>query len=245
MKKSVLFAALGGMAAFAGTAGAQEIGRVLSATPVIQQVAVPRQVCSNQPMVVQQPNSGAGAVVGGIAGGAVGNTIGHGSGRAAATAIGIIGGALLGNNIEGSGRQVQNVQQCSTQTSYENRTMGYDVVYEYAGREYNTQMPYDPGPTIRVQVTPLGANEGPPDTAGYGVPYGQGQQGMAPPPVQQVQSVQPAVVAGAVAPGYPAYGAPAYPVYAPAPFYPAYGPAPIGLSLGIGFSSGGHRHHGR
>ena len=86
MKKSVLFAALGGMAAFAGTAGAQEVGRVLSATPVVQQVAVPRQVCSNQPMVVQQPNSGAGAVVGGIAGGAVGNTIGHGSGRAAATA---------------------------------------------------------------------------------------------------------------------------------------------------------------
>jgi uncharacterized protein YcfJ len=242
MKKSVLFAALGGMAVFAGTAGAQEVGRVLSATPVVQQVAVPRQVCSNQPMMVQQPNSGAGAVVGGIAGGAVGNTIGHGSGRAAATAIGIIGGALLGNNIEGSGRQVQNVQQCSTQTSYENRTMGYNVVYEYAGREYNTQMPYDPGPTIRLQVTPLAANEEAPDTAGYG---SYGQQNMAPPPMQQVQSVQPAVVAGAVAPGYPVYGAPAYPMYAPAPYYPAYGPAPIGLSLGIGFSSGGHRHHGR
>ena len=72
--------------------------------------------------------------------------------------------------IEGSGRQVQNVQQCSTQTSYENRTMGYDVVYEYAGREYSTQMPYDPGPTIRVQVTPLGADERSPDTAGYGSP---------------------------------------------------------------------------
>lgn len=241
MKKSILFAALGGIAAFAGAAGAEEVGRVLSATPMVQQVAVPRQVCSNQPMVVQQPNSGAGAVVGGIAGGALGNTIGHGSGRAAATAIGIIGGALLGNNIEGSGRQVQNVQQCSTQTSYENRTMGYDVVYEYAGREYNTQMPYDPGPTIRLQVTPIGASDAAPDPAGYGSPYGQGQQVMAP-PIQQVQSVQPAVVAGTVAPGYPPYGAPAYPVYAPAPSYPAYGPAPIGLSLGIGFS-GGHRHH--
>lgn len=240
MKKSVLVAALGGMAALAGAAGAEEVGRVLSATPVYQQVAVPRQVCSNQPMAVQQPNSGAGAVVGGIAGGALGNTIGHGSGRAAATAIGLIGGALLGNNIEGTGRQVQYVQQCSTQTSYENRTMGYNVVYEYAGREFNTQMPYDPGPTIRLQVTPVGANEASPD-AGYGTSYGQSQQVMAP-PVQQVQSVQPAVVAGTVAPGYPGYAAPAYPVYAPAPSYPVYGPAPIGLSLGIGFS-GGHRHH--
>ena len=86
MKKSVLFSAMGVLAAFGGSASAEEVGRVISSTPVVQQVAVPRQVCSDQPMAVQQPNSGAGAVVGGIAGGALGNTIGHGSGRAAATA---------------------------------------------------------------------------------------------------------------------------------------------------------------
>jgi len=44
--------------------------------------------------------SGGGAVAGGVIGGVVGNQIGHGSGRAAATALGVIGGALLGNNIE-------------------------------------------------------------------------------------------------------------------------------------------------
>ncbi|HJS05862.1 MAG TPA: glycine zipper 2TM domain-containing protein [Variovorax sp.] len=44
--------------------------------------------------------SGGGAVAGGVLGGVVGNQFGHGSGRAAATALGVVGGALLGNSIE-------------------------------------------------------------------------------------------------------------------------------------------------
>ena len=44
--------------------------------------------------------TGGGAVAGGVLGGVVGNQFGHGSGRAAATALGVVGGALLGNNIE-------------------------------------------------------------------------------------------------------------------------------------------------
>jgi outer membrane lipoprotein SlyB len=44
--------------------------------------------------------SGGGAVAGGLIGGVVGNQIGHGGGRAAATALGLVGGALLGNSIE-------------------------------------------------------------------------------------------------------------------------------------------------
>ena len=44
--------------------------------------------------------SGAGAVTRGVIGGVVGNQFGHGSGRAAATALGLVGGALLGNAVE-------------------------------------------------------------------------------------------------------------------------------------------------
>ena len=138
------------------------MARVMSATPVVQQVAVPRQVCINQQVVVNQPGgtSGAGAVIGGVAGGVLGNQVGHGGGRAAATVLGVVGGAVLGNTIEGnqaSNARVQDVQNCTTQTFYENRISGYNVRYEYAGREYQTQMPYDPGPSIRVQVqvTPI------------------------------------------------------------------------------------------
>jgi uncharacterized protein YcfJ len=237
MRKSVAGAAMGVLASMGAIAQAQEVGRVISATPIVQQVAVPRQVCSNQPMVVQAPTTGAGAIMGGIAGGAIGNTVGGGSGRAAATAIGLIGGALLGNSIEGRGQQVQNTPQCTTQTSYENRTTGYDVRYEYAGREYSMQMPYDPGATVPLQVSPMASSAPPQDYAPQS----------APPPAMVVP--QRAVVANAPPPGY-AYGYPAYPaaypVYQAYPVYPApaYYP-PVGISLGFGFYGGGHHGHWR
>jgi uncharacterized protein YcfJ len=139
------------------SAQAQEIlARVITSTAVIQQVAVPRQVCNTAVVVSEAPKSGAGAAIGAIAGGAMGNAVGNGSGRALATMIGLVGGAVVGNNVEGSKNQTQNVQQCSTQTSYENRTMHYDVVYEYADKRYSIQMLNDPGQYVRLSVTPVG-----------------------------------------------------------------------------------------
>ena len=156
--KVLVLPALATFGAFFGvSAQAQDIlARVISSTPVIQQVAVPRQVCSTASVVSEAPNSGAGAVMGAIAGGAMGNAVGNGSGRALATMIGLVGGAVVGNNVEGSKNQTQNVQQCSTQTSYENRTMHYDVVYEYADKRYSIQMLNDPGQYVRLSVTPVG-----------------------------------------------------------------------------------------
>ena len=49
----------------------------------------------------QGQTSGAGAVLGAVVGGFLGNQIGKGSGRAAATGVGILGGAVAGNAIEG------------------------------------------------------------------------------------------------------------------------------------------------
>lgn len=153
MKRTMLLAILLGVA---GWASAQEMGRVLSSTPIIQQVGVPRQACGNETLYSGSPNTGAGAVMGAIAGGAMGNAVGGGSGRAAATAIGLIGGALLGNQIEGNGPpRYQNVQRCVNETYYENRTVGYNVTYEYAGRQYSTQTRHDPGQWIPVSVQPL------------------------------------------------------------------------------------------
>ncbi len=135
---------------------AQEVASVISSTPVIQQVAVPRQVCTTEQVAVQPAKSGAGAVMGGIAGGAMGNAVGDGSGRTAATLLGIVGGAILGDKIEGApAAQTQNVQRCSTQNFYESRTVAYNVVYQYAGKQYSVQMPRDPGPTVRLQITPI------------------------------------------------------------------------------------------
>ena len=116
MKKTVILTAV----ALCTTAvWAQEQGRVLSATPIVQQVGVPQQVCGNETVYSGSRNSGAGAVMGAIAGGAAGNAIGKGNGRVAATALGVIGGAVLGNQIEGSGRpQYETVQRCTTENVF-------------------------------------------------------------------------------------------------------------------------------
>ena len=158
MKKALLLSTVAASSLLAFNASAQDIlAKVLSSTPVVQQIAVPRQVCSNQQVIAPAPKSGGGAVLGAIAGGAVGNAIGNGTGRALATMIGLAGGAIVGDRIEGGGNQVQNVQQCSTQTFYENRTIHYNVVYDYQGTQYNVQMAQDPGPFVKLQVTPVGA----------------------------------------------------------------------------------------
>jgi uncharacterized protein YcfJ len=140
----------------AASAFAQETARVLASTAIVQQVAVPRQVCTQETVAVQAPKTGAGAVMGAIAGGVIGNQIGNGSGRAAATAVGLIGGAFVGDRIEGAPpTQTQQVQTCRNETVFENRVVGYQVTYEYAGKQYMVQMPQDPGPTLRVNVTPV------------------------------------------------------------------------------------------
>lgn len=173
MKNSSLHNALltGLMTVLAGLSlatQAQEVGKVISSTPIIQQVAVPRQVCNNEQVVTQGQKSGAGAAMGAIAGGAIGNSMGQGSGRAAATMLGLFGGAILGDKVEGPGTpEVRHVQNCSQQMFYENRTMAYNVVYEFAGKQYTVQMPQDPGPTVRLQITPVAP---PPASTGYGVP---------------------------------------------------------------------------
>jgi uncharacterized protein YcfJ len=204
----------------AGLCSAQDAGRVISSTPIVQQVAVPRQVCSVGQAQVHQPNSGAGALAGAIAGGAVGNSLGHGPGQAAATMLGAIAGAALGNNIESStNTQVQDVQRCQMQTFYENATIGYNVVYEFAGKQYAVQMANDPGASIRLQVSPVGASAQAPATVSADAGA-------------QTVYLQPANVVVAPATVYPGY-------YYP-PYYQPYYPL-LGLSLGFGFGGGGHR----
>jgi uncharacterized protein YcfJ len=152
-----------------GVSAQEAQGRVISSTALITQVSTPRQVCNQEVVQVTTPaarqdgHSGAGALIGGLIGGAFGNSIGQGNGRAAATALGLFGGAILGDRIGGEQNATvqpgttssQTVNRCSTQNVLENKVTGYQVVYEYAGKQYSVQMPNDPGPTIPLQVTPV------------------------------------------------------------------------------------------
>jgi uncharacterized protein YcfJ len=253
MKKSLILSAIG-LAAAAG-AQAQEVGRVISTTPVIQQVAVPRQVCTQQQVVVEQPKSGAGAALGAIAGGAVGSQIGGGSGRAAATVLGVMGGLMLGERVEGGNQQVQNQQTCTTQTFYENRTASYNVVYEFNGKQYSVNLPHDPGPTVRLQITPV--SSGPVETlpapafSGTPAPMVTAPAPVitAPAPVITTPApvvttpivTAPIVTAPVIVPNTVVYPATYYaPYYAPRPYYRP----PVSLHFGYVWH-GGHHHHRR
>jgi uncharacterized protein YcfJ len=199
-----------------GLVQAQEVGQVISRTAVYQQVAVPRQTCTQTPVAVQNPTSGAGALMGAIAGAALGNQIGGGSGRAAATMAGVMGGAIMGDRIENPGSQMQNQTTCTTLTAYENRLSGYNVVYEYAGKQYNVQLPQDPGPTIQLQVTPIGT------------PQSAAPADMV---VTTSTAMAPLITESRV-------------VYVPTPVYRNYPPVYSTIHLGWGWSNG-HVHNRR
>jgi len=147
----------------AGSVQAQEFedwARVRSATPEYEKVSVPQQECRTEYVPVQAGPSYhpyAGPVIGGIAGGLLGSAFGKGNGKVAMAAAGAVVGSIVGANVQGSqayaGGGTQPVQRCATVERWEQRLAGYNVVYDYAGRSYQTVLPYDPGRNLRVKVS--------------------------------------------------------------------------------------------
>ena len=237
--RAVAAASLAALFGIAADANAAEYARVVSSSPVSSTVAVPRQECAEVQQVVQQQPSGAGALIGAIAGGVLGNQLGHGFGRAAATGVGVVAGSAIGNNVEANANAPQTVssQRCRTVSAYQNRVVGYDVVYEYNGQRYTTRLPNDPGSRLAIDIRPA-ATSAPLDRVGPAATYSAVPPAYADAPAY-VQS-QPAYVEQA-----PAYYAPApAPVYYGSPGY--YAPnyiAPV-VGLGIGYWIGSTWHRG-
>jgi uncharacterized protein YcfJ len=239
VKQAAAVAAVFGSVFSVPMARAAELATVVSSTPVTVSVPVSRQVCSDGSQLVRTAPSGAGAVIGAIAGGVLGNSVGGGFGRAAATGVGAVAGAAIGNQVEANGTPTAEVpvRRCQTATSYENRVVGYDVMYDYAGQRYSTRMNRDPGKQMAVNVQPADAGAANLPAPVYNDPAATQQQPTyqpVPPPTTYYQPLPQTVY----------YDAP-YPYYAP--YYSPYYAAPaiglgIGLGFGFGFHGGGHRH---
>ncbi len=194
--------------------------RVLSVTSVAQPASATRLVCTDA-AEVPAPTSGAGAMAGALVGAAVGSQLGGGAGTALATAAGFVGGALIGDKAEQGGR-TQTVRQCVTHSGSGPR-LAYQVLYEFGGQPYSTLLPYHPGATLQVQVSPVVA----------GVDAAPGTVAVAPPFPEPVAHT---VVVAAPAYGYYSpYGYSAY-----APYWGA--PAVVGVGVGIGRHWGGRPH---
>ncbi|HEX4911674.1 MAG TPA: glycine zipper 2TM domain-containing protein [Permianibacter sp.] len=133
---------------------------VLESIPITRTVRVsePREVCEDVPVEYhRERRSGGGAALGALIGAVVGHHAGrHSDHEAAGTVIGAVVGSQIGRDV--SPRQVTVERDWQTRcrtidSSYtEERIVGYRVVYRYDGRTYETELPHDPGRSLRVQV---------------------------------------------------------------------------------------------
>lgn len=115
--------------------GAVEYARVVSRTPVLEQVITPREACRDQAATVQTGTP--------IAGTAVGGTTGY--------------------RIESARpARVFTTRRCVTEQIIENRIAAYDVIYELGGKRYTVRLAQDPGDTLAIELMPrmLGAPAG-------------------------------------------------------------------------------------
>ncbi len=151
--------------------------RVLDSQPVYGAAGEHEECWNDETHSYQRHHIGAGTVIGGIAGGVVGHQFGSGHGNTAATAAGAIGGALLGNRVDRDRAQSEEPQQrCRTvrDASDSNRDLtGYDVRYEFHGRQYETRLDHDPGRYLvvgrdtRPDGAPFDAANGYPERPSY------------------------------------------------------------------------------
>jgi uncharacterized protein YcfJ len=160
---------------FSGTGFAQGRGpavydyaNVLSSQPIVRYVTVktPVEQCWDDTQTYreyrQPPGAGASTFLGAIIGGVVGHQFGSGSGKDAATVAGSMIGAAIGSDSarrragyeSGYVEYTRPIRRCETryEAHQEKRIDGYDVIYRYQGQKYRTQMPYDPGPRLRVRI---------------------------------------------------------------------------------------------
>ncbi len=159
--------------------------RVRSAEPQYENVSVPRNECSSHwvpenggrvsiQRQASQDRQYGGAIVGGLAGGILGHQVGGGSGKDVATALGVVLGAMAGDQLQNrearsyydngqySNNQYDNggyettqreVKRCRTVYDAQTRITGYRVSYDYRGQNYTTFMRTNPGNNLPVRVT--------------------------------------------------------------------------------------------
>ena len=126
-------------------------------TSVRAVVNAPTQRCwVEREQVVQEQRSSVnvpGAIVGAVIGGILGHQVGGGSGRDVATAVGVVGGAAIGGNVnrDNGGQQVvtQDVQRCTSVPS-QAAPEYWDVTYNFRDIEHRVQMTTRPGASVMV-----------------------------------------------------------------------------------------------
>lgn len=192
MKTRLLALVMAGsaLASVSQLASAEELGTVISSTPVLKRVSEPRTTCTTD-----------------------------------------------------NGRE-----RCTTEMVTEDRTIGYKVVYEYAGKQREVQLPFPPGKTIPLEISPAGPTgyvtptQSPPPTQTYAQPVPTYQS-------SGTQVIERVVREPVVYVERDYYPSPVYRTYYSDPIYPLVG---LGLAASAIYYGTrwnhrhwnyGHRHH--
>ncbi len=138
--------------------------KVVNVTPVYKYITIntPVENCYKERVNYTDYHDGDRSgrmLLGGLIGGVIGNNIGHGKSRKARAVVGALIGSQIGSSIADkhaySEQHVGYERRCEVQNVSETRKeiAGYDVSYRFRGRIFTTQMPYDPGRRIKLNVS--------------------------------------------------------------------------------------------
>ena len=135
-----------------------DTAEVVAAVPIFETVNEPRQQCWTESVTYYEESrrSNGGAIIGGITGGLLGAQVGKGNGRVAAAATAAAIGALVGDRLDNRYSYAspvnRPVQRCNVVDNYRKIISGYQVTYNYSGRNTTVILPYDPGRRVRIAV---------------------------------------------------------------------------------------------
>jgi len=153
----VVATALGGLVACSKSG--PEFAQVLSVTPVTEAVKTPREECENVVVTKQKPvkdqHKIAGTAIGAIGGALLGDAIGGGGDNTGAKIAGAAVGGYAGNRTQNKMQEnatyQDNERRCRTVEDVSERNIGYDVSYQLGDVTGQVRMDYDPGAVIPVQ----------------------------------------------------------------------------------------------
>jgi uncharacterized protein YcfJ len=157
---AVAVTALGAIAASdTGLNPFRDYATVVAVEPAFDERRVPREACREE-MVERQVEPKdekrvTGAVIGAAIGGVLGNQVGDGSGRTAATIAGAAAGGYAGSKIQkqmqAGNTETVAEQRCATVYDVERTPAGFDVTWEFEGRQGVVRMDSDPGERLPMK----------------------------------------------------------------------------------------------
>jgi uncharacterized protein YcfJ len=135
-----------------------DYARVLESRPLYAENSARQECWNNRTNRYEDPGNGnrdshvgAGTAIGAVAGGVIGHQVGSGRGNTAATIGGALLGGLAGHHVENRNNGDDfDTSRCRVTAENGANPVGYEVRYEYNGREYVTNMDHDPGRRLRL-----------------------------------------------------------------------------------------------